>query len=101
MKARKIDLTDYEYKGNKIDVGGNLAAVLFIGLKPEPRESVKLAAIADRLEDDDEIILSTEDYAKLLKACESGLVTVPQRQLVEVFNRVFDAPEVELEEKKE
>ena len=100
MKGYKIDLRDYEFPGltGEVNVGQNLAFILFAN-KVTARESVKMAILADKLEEVDEIVLSEADYDKLLKACESPDIQA-KRPHVPMFERVFNAEVVELEEKK-
>ena len=109
-KMRKIDLKPYfvemvDEGGNKkpveVKIKKNLADLLFLpDLKLDGRAHILQGRLADKVEFclEDEILLDSAEWSKLVQACEmaKGL----PRPFGELLKRVFDAPEVEVEEKR-
>lgn len=113
MKARKLDLTQYEVEGMVVnpetgqpetkkapyDMKGTLASFLVaparqlnsIGLR-------KAGKVADKIEAaGDELLLSAEEHGELVATLDA-LKGLGKNERV-LVDRVLDAPEVEMEEK--
>ena len=106
---KKINLKSYDFvvkdKEGKdqtipVKVKDNIMQILFHPeLKLAGRDLIKQNKLADKIEAaGDEIILETDEYSKLTKAFD--VTTGMGRGLVELCERVYDAPTVEVEEKK-
>jgi len=109
MKARKIDLRDYVPPGvegpvEKIKVRQTLANLItHPGLKLSPKELIVSGILADTIEKSgQEVLVDKRDYETITKALDK---IVPElglgRAHYPLMDRVYNAPEIEVEAKDE
>ena len=108
MKARKINLRDYVPPGvegnpEKIKVRQTLANLItHPGLKLPPQELIISGILADTIEKSgQEILVDKRDYEAITKALDK---IVPElglgRAHYPLMDRVYNAPEIEVDEAK-
>lgn len=115
MKARRIDLTDYEFEVMKPGTGdetemepvkvrkilGNL--ICHVDLKLKPKQLVKNGLIANSFDGDEDFIdLDADQYNTVTKALDKIVPLIKLgRMHVEMLRRVYEAEEIDMEPVKQ
>lgn len=100
---RKIDLEDYTVNEVTFQMRTSLAAVLFNEEGLDPREVIRRDELANKIEQQSENLLFLEEseWNKIVSGLKATDLKPHGRSVVEFIRRVLDAPEVEVQEKRQ